>query len=141
MGDRMKPLLEKYRPLTISDLAGQPFATGKLASFAADPYSTSFLFSGETGIGKTAAAHCLAHDLGCDVDAGEMGGVWTIASGEMSADGVRDVYSRLQLVPMFGNGWKVCICNECDRMSTAAETIWLDRLETLLIFRAGPGSA
>ena len=33
--------------------------------------------------------------------------------------------------PFSGSGWKVLIVNEADRMSTAAETIWLDRLENL----------
>jgi hypothetical protein len=37
----------------------------------------------------------------------------------------------MQHTPMLGSGWKVVIGNEVDRISPAAETIWLDRLEAL----------
>jgi DNA polymerase III delta prime subunit len=32
---------------------------------------------------------------------------------------------------MFGSGWKVIVANEADRMTAQAETVWLDRLESL----------
>jgi len=54
-----------------------------------------------------------------------------IASGEQSADAVRETCRRMWTTPMAGSGWKVVIVNEVDRMSAAAETIWLDRLENL----------
>ena len=37
----------------------------------------------------------------------------------------------LSFRPMLGSGWKVLVCNEADRMTTSAETIWLDALEGL----------
>jgi hypothetical protein len=60
-----------------------------------------------------------------------LGGVWVIASGEQSADAVRETCRRMWQTPFAGSGWKVVIVNEVDRMSAAAETIWLDRLENL----------
>jgi hypothetical protein len=54
-----------------------------------------------------------------------------IASGEQSADAVRETCRRMWQAPFAGSGWKVVIVNEADRTSAQAETIWLDRLENL----------
>lgn len=124
-------LTEKYRPRTLAGLWGQPRVVAFLRRFVARPYPAAFLFQGETGTGKTSAALALATELGCAVDQGEFGGVWVIASGEQSADAVRETGRRMWTTPMAGSGWKVVIVNEVDRMSAAAETIWLDRLESL----------
>jgi len=99
----------------------------------ANPYPVAFLCEGDTGTGKTTVAWALAEALGCAVEHAEFGGVWSIASGEQSADAVRDMYRRLHLTTMYGSGWKVAVINETDRMSKAAETIWLDVLENLPI--------
>ena len=60
-----------------------------------------------------------------------MGGVTMIASGEQTAEAVRECCERMWYTPMGGSGWKVVIVNECDRMHVQAETIWLDALESL----------
>jgi hypothetical protein len=127
------PLTERWRPRTLDDLAGQDQVVRVLGKFAANPYPAAFIFEGETGTGKTSAAWALAAAVGCDVDARppEFGGVHVIASGEQTADTIRDLDRRLHLSPFTGSGWKVCIVNEADRMHPAVETIWLDRLESL----------
>jgi len=102
-----------------------------LRRFAKAPYPTAFLFEGETGTGKTSAALALARELGCVVEAGEWGGVWEIASGEQSADAVREMGRRMYLKAPQGSGWKVVVVNEADRMCRPAEVIWLDLLEHL----------
>jgi DNA polymerase III delta prime subunit len=102
-----------------------------LHRYVAQPHPVAYLFEGETGTGKTSAALALAAELGCAVDQGEFGGVWVIASGEQSADAVRETCRQMWTRPMVGSGWKVVVVNEVDRMSAAAETIWLDRLENL----------
>jgi replication-associated recombination protein RarA len=124
-------LVEKYRPRRLQDLCGQDRAVESLRTFASQPYSISFLFEGETGTGKTSAALALAAELGCGVEQQELGGVWTIASGEQSAEAVRATCEMMWHMPMYGSGWRVIIVNEADRMHAAAETIWLDRLEAL----------
>ena len=127
------PLSEKYRPVTLADLVGQPEAVDVLTKFAQAPHSASFLFDGETGTGKTSAALALANALGCDLSQSpqEFGGVYTISSGEQTPDSVKECYRLMYNTPWHGSGWKVVVVNEADRMSGPAETVWLDRLEQL----------
>ena len=124
-------LVEKYRPTALDALWGQPLVVKVLQKFAASPHSSAFLFEGDTGTGKTSAALSLAAELGCDLGQKEFGGVQTIASGEQSADAVREAYRQMFNCPWHGSGWKVVIVNEADRMARPAETIWLDVLEAL----------
>lgn len=127
------PLTERYRPTTLSEVVGQCGAVDVLTKFAQAPYSTSFVFDGETGTGKTSAALALANALGCDLTQKpqEFGGVYTISSGEQTPDAVKDTYRQMFNCPWHGSGWKVVIVNEADRMSGPVETVWLDRLEQL----------
>jgi hypothetical protein len=127
----MESLLTKYRPTSFDEILGQDAVVRALSLFAAEPYTTAMLFHGESGIGKTATAHVLARHLGCNVDEGELGGFTEIRSGEMRIDRVERVLELLRFRPLFGNGWKVLICNEADRMGLPVETIWLDALEAL----------
>jgi replication-associated recombination protein RarA len=125
------PLTEKYRPTSLDAIWGQDTVVKVLRKFAANPYPAAFIFAGETGTGKTSAALALAAALGCDLAQKEFGGVQTIASGEQSADAVRDAYRQMFNIPWHGSGWKVVVCNEADRMARPAETIWLDVLESI----------
>jgi hypothetical protein len=124
-------LTDKYRPRTLAEVLGQPEVVGSLRRFAANPYPCAMLFTGDSGIGKTSAAYALAHDLGCAVDATDLGGVFEIPSGSQSADSVRKVLDTLRYRPLCGSGWRVLMVNECDRMALPVETIWLDALEHL----------
>lgn len=126
----MNNLLAKHRPRRLADVLGQP-AVEVLQLFARDPYPHAMLFHGNTGVGKTSAAYALAAELGCSVEDSELGGFIEIPSGEMDADSVRTVMRLLQYRPLMGSGWRVLVANECERMSKAAETIWLDALEHL----------
>jgi len=127
------PLTERYRPRRLLDVVGQDQAVQVLRAFAAKPFPTAFLFEGWTGTGKTSGALALAAEIGCDVTQKppEFGGLHTIASGEQTAESVRDLYNQMWRCPFSGSGWKVLIVNEADRMNTAVETIWLDRLESV----------
>lgn len=115
------------RPERLSDIICQRPITDKLARFAKQPHSQAFLFHGETGIGKTATALALARELGATDG---MSGLRIVASGEQSADAVRECNEAMTCSPLMGS-WNVTVINECDRMSKQAETIWLDALENL----------
>ena len=127
----MEHLCRKYRPRTLDDILGQPDVVRALKLFVAEPYPSAFLFHGESGVGKTAAALALAHDLGCDLDAviPELGGVFEIASGYQNGQSVKEAIAALRYRPLQGSGWRALIVNECDRMTEQAETVWLDALE------------
>ena len=99
-----------------------------LKSFVAAPASAAFIFAGPSGVGKTATAHALANELGCD---GEWGGLTEIPSGTQDGKAVETLLRSLRLVPMSGSGWKVAIINEADRMTDQAEAMWLDGIEKL----------
>jgi replication-associated recombination protein RarA len=127
----MSSLLSKYRPTTLAEVRGQPQVVKQLVRFAKAPYSAAMLFHGESGIGKSCCAKALAADLGVAVESAEFGGLYEIPSGEMQGQEVRAMLRQLAFRPMMGSGWKVLLCNEADRMSTSAETIWLDALENI----------
>src|SRR5262245_2054010 len=124
-------LLSKYRPRKLAEVLGQPGVIRALRLYVKKPYPAAMLFHGQSGTGKTATACALAHELGRAVHEAAFGGVHEIPPGETGADEVRRVLRLFHLRPMFGSGWKVLICNEADRMTTSAETIWLDALEHL----------
>jgi replication-associated recombination protein RarA len=124
-------LTERYRPTSLDTIWGQEQVVTVLHRFAANPYPAAFIFEGQTGTGKTSAALALATALGCDLSQKEFGGVQAIASGEQSADTVREAYRQMYSTPWHGSGWKVVIVNEADRMARPAETIWLDVLEAI----------
>jgi replication-associated recombination protein RarA len=131
---KRQPLVRKYRPRTLAEVAGQPTAVAALSKFVAAPYPWCFIFAGDTGTGKTSAAWALAAELGCDIDASppEFGGVFSIPSGEHNAASVRDVWPTLSLTPMGSErGWKVLIVNEVEQVSALVEILWLDRLEDI----------
>lgn len=135
----MTDLLRKHRPKSFAEVVGQDDVVESLRAFVADPHPTAFLFHGESGTGKTSLAYALAYELGVAVDEAELGGMHEIASGEMNAVTVRDRLNSLRLSTLFGSHWKVMICNEADRLTEGAETIWLDGLEhiparTVIVF-------
>jgi replication-associated recombination protein RarA len=138
-------LTERYRPTSLDTIWGQDAVVNGLRRFVEKPYPTAFIFEGETGTGKTSAALSLASALGCDLAQKEFGGVQSIASGEQSADAVRESYRQMFNCPWHGSGWKVVIVNEADRMARPAETIWLDVLEaiprkTVIVFTTNEAS-
>jgi replication-associated recombination protein RarA len=130
----MQNLTEKYRPKTLADIRGHDLIVRLLQSFCRKPTEKAFIFSGPAGCGKTSAAYAIARELGCDMTVTPLavGGCYEVASGELTADTVREMFkTSLCYRPMFGSGWKVLICNEADAMSHAASVIFLDILEHL----------
>ncbi|MBI4392294.1 MAG: replication factor C large subunit [Euryarchaeota archaeon] len=63
---------EKYRPKTLADVAANAKALADMKAWADSweagvPEKRALLLSGDPGIGKTSAAHALAHDMGWGV--------------------------------------------------------------------------
>ncbi|MHC1604270.1 MAG: AAA family ATPase, partial [Candidatus Syntropharchaeales archaeon] len=64
--------VEKYRPKTLSEVIGSDKAKEELLNWAkgwveGNPATNAVILYGSAGVGKTSAAHALAHDLGWDV--------------------------------------------------------------------------
>lgn len=127
-------LERKYMPRDISQLRGQDHIVRYLTKFAAAPEPQAFMLSGGSGIGKTLTGKLIAKSLGADPwhTHPELAGYYQIPAGQQQAENVIEQFRSLALRPMFSrNGWKVLCVDEADRMSPAAENVWLGRLEQL----------
>jgi DNA polymerase III delta prime subunit len=124
-------LCRKYAPRLLSDLKGQPHVVSRLKTFAERPHGRAFLFSGGTGVGKTAAAWALARELNPGITDHQLA-LTTIelSSGCQDAESVRDLVRQLYLRPMFGSS-SVRILNEAETMSPKAKEVFLDVMERL----------
>lgn len=127
----MQSLTVKYRPSWLSQVRGQDKVIHSLRSYLAAPYPEVFLFAGETGIGKTSAGYALAGELGVDIAEAELGGLFEIASGDLTKENVRETFAALRFCPLSGSGWRVLIANEVDGLHKQVEKTLLDILEHL----------
>ena len=108
----MTRLSERYRPKCLAEVLGQS-ATRMLQRFVASPFRTCFMFKGAPGIGKTSAALALANELGCD---DEFSGLHVITCSEFNIGAARELFRSLHLRPMAGNGWRVVVFEEMERL-------------------------
>jgi DNA polymerase III gamma/tau subunit len=129
-------LCRKYAPRLLSDLRGQPDVVSKLRSFVSRPHGRAFIFSGGTGVGKTAAAWALARELNPGLEERQVRICTTeLSSGCQDAESIRALVGRFALRPVFGRA-SVLILNEAESMSPKACEVWLDALERLPSFAA-----
>jgi replication-associated recombination protein RarA len=91
-----------------------------LAKLAASPRPGALLFIGAPGTGKTSMAYCYAREIGAEVQ--------HIGSQECTVDRLREMVRMCQYVPLSG-GMHVCIVDEADCMSDAAQKYLLSKLD------------
>jgi len=129
-------LTDKYQPQRINQFAGLAQPKAVLSSFAGRPYSSSFLFVGPSGLGKTSMAFALAREIN--------GEVHHLASRQCDLEAVDRLCHSCHHIPMFGEGaWHVPIVDEADSMSRPAQHAFLSKLDatgmppqTVFIFTA-----
>ncbi len=83
-------LSQQYQPTTLDDVVGQPAIVRKLQRLVAEPCSCCLLFEGRGGVGKSAAAKALIHDLGvCPFS-----GLVEYSASNLSIDEVRRLFGQ-----------------------------------------------
>jgi replication-associated recombination protein RarA len=112
------PLAEKYRPHAIADFVGLDKPKRVPAKFAANPYSSAWLFVGPPGTGKTTMA--LAETLRAELH--------QIPSQQCNVAAVEDNIRQCWYVPASG-GFHFVLVDEADRMSNAAQLHFLSKLD------------
>ena len=116
--------VEKYRPKTLAEVAGQPVTIGSLRRLLEPdslPEMPHLLFSGSPGVGKTTTALCIARQILKDHRTANT--LELNASDERGLEMVREKvktfsrYAAIDAVP-----FKIIILDEADEMTSAAQT-------------------
>lgn len=143
----MTVLYRKYRPQTLSDLAGQEHVKKTLQSqLSSDKISHAYLFSGPRGTGKTTVARILAKAVNCQKpsESGEPCGkcdsclailadrhldvIEIDAASNRGIDDVRALRESIKLVPVTAK-YKVYIVDEAHMLTAEAANALLKTLE------------
>ena len=104
-------LSSRYQPTTLDEVVGQSAVIRRLKEFVAQPYARCILTEGRGGIGKSAAAKALIHDLGVD----PLFGVNEYAGSDFLIGTSRHLFEHtFRLTPMAGARWNVLLIEELE---------------------------
>lgn len=115
----MLPWSERYRPLRLDDIVGQPRATRILKAYAGTTDAPNFLFAGPSGVGKTTAARCFAREV--------LGDGWRLnyndynASDDRGIDIIREKLKPIAAQGTMGASFKLIFLDEADQMTKEAQ--------------------
>ena len=114
--------IEKFRPKTLNDLCISEDIKDLVRSWGASiPH---LLFVGKAGCGKTSMARILVHDvLKCDY-------LYINASDENGIDTIRNKVTGFVQTKSLDGNIKVVILDECDFISTSAQSALRNMMET-----------
>lgn len=112
--------IEKYRPVTLSDIVGQDDIVERLQSYVKTGNLPHLLFTGSAGVGKTTAAVALAREFFKDS--------WNLnfrelnASDERGIDVVRNQIKQFaRTSPLGGATFKILFLDEADALTPDAQ--------------------
>lgn len=116
-------LVDKYQPTRIADFIGLEKPKRMLTAFVANPYKSAWLFTGPSGVGKTAMAHALANEL-----PGQTHKLAYGAKGCNIETARRIIYECEYRIPL-GGSWRLVIVDEADEMTHDAYIAFLSILQ------------
>ncbi len=104
-------LSQQYQPLTLDDVVGQPAIVRRLKRLVAAPASCCLLFEGRGGVGKSATAKALIHDLGvCPFS-----GLLEYSAANLNIEEVRRLFGQtFRMRPMTGSPWHILLVEELE---------------------------
>lgn len=118
-------LITKYRPQKFQDVVGQAAVVRSLQDVLKRGSSKTFLFTGQSGVGKTTLARIVARESGCrpedlmEIDVANQTGI----------EDMRNVVETLRYKPLGAGAMKALICNEAQMLSKQAWNSLLMELE------------
>jgi DNA polymerase III gamma/tau subunit len=119
----MQPLVEKHRPRKLSDFAGLKPIRSMFERFAAAPYSSAWLLTGQAGTGKTTLAYAVAELIG--------GQLYHVASRSCDLAEVNHVADLCSGTSLFSKtAWWIVVVDEADLMTKGAQEAFLSLLDS-----------
>ncbi|CAN6604895.1 replication factor C subunit 3 [Trichomonascus vanleenenianus] len=114
------PWIEKYRPVTLDDVAGQEGAISTVRKFVSEGRIPHMLFYGPPGTGKTSTIQAIAREI---FGPNYRNSVLELnASDDRGIDVVRDqIKTFASTRQMFSSGFKLIILDEADAMTNVAQ--------------------
>jgi replication-associated recombination protein RarA len=119
-------LVEKYRPRSIDDFIGLAKPKALMRLLAANPYSSSWLFIGPSGTGKTCMGLAVADAIPAELH--------HIPSQDCNLENIEDVCRVCHYVPMSGKAFHLVLVDEADKMTSPAQIALLSKLDTATSF-------
>lgn len=115
-------LTDKYRPRAISDFLGLDKAKTICAKLAAKPFASSWIFVGDSGLGKTTLALALAECMPAERH--------HIPSQDCNLPELKRVIGNCHYIPRTGCRMHLVLVDEADQMSQAAQLYLLSKLDS-----------
>ncbi len=120
-----EPLINKYRPKEFSEIVGQDAVVRSLQTVLKKGSSKTFLFTGQSGTGKTTLARIVVKEVGCapadilEIDSATYTGI----------DDMRAIAATLLYKPLGDGAVKAIIVDEAHALSSSAMKSLLKTLE------------
>jgi replication-associated recombination protein RarA len=123
----MKPLYEKHRPSSFTEVVGQGNAIRKLQAICERGGfgGRAFWISGQSGTGKTTIAKIIAAHVADDF------ATWEYVGRELTASEIADIGRSTRCRPIGDRGGYAIVVNEAHGLSRAAIERLLDALESI----------